>query len=93
MKQKILLETNWTEHYEREPIFKYVLKAELNDDGTVFSILYNEIDDQGIGWGTKTFFDFEKALKFYLKRIATLRKGSFQKQKLKILVPKYWGVV
>jgi hypothetical protein len=92
MEQRILLETNWTEHYEQEPIFKYVLKAELNDDGTVFSILYNEIDDHGTGWGTKTFFDFEKALKFYLKRIAQLRKETIQKRTLKILVPNCaWG--
>lgn len=86
---KIILQTNWTDRYQQEPIFKYVLKVELHD-GKIFSYLYNAIDEHNTGWNTQTFFDFEKALKFYMKRIAEYRKTRLECKLLKIEPVKFW---
>ena len=77
---QIILETNFTEKYQAEPTHKHV----LHRDNLFF--LYNQFDDHGCGWQTRSFTDLEKALKFFLKRIAEDRKTLTGKN-LKIVCP------
>lgn len=85
----IILETNYTEKFQEEPTHKHVLKMDGN------FIIYNQIDNSNIGWQTRSFLNmdngFEKALKFFLKKIAEDRKTNFTAKNLQILTPKKDG--
>ena len=69
IEQKSILETTYSDPYENEPRKKFMLMDELHN-GTHFCFIskWRDMD------GTETFWDLEKALKQFLKRVARERK-------------------
>jgi hypothetical protein len=86
MEQKIILQTNFTVKYQSEPQLKFLLVDELHD-GTHFSYISKWRDSTGIEGGTETYWDFEKALEKFIKRVKKERKEGFNHKNLKILSP------
>lgn len=84
--QKIILETNFTDPYENDPRLKFLLVDELHN-GIHFSYISKWQDSTGVEGGTETYFDFEKALKKFIKRVAEERKQGCNHKNLKIIGP------